>query len=332
LAVLGIATRRSYGRDRLFGSAIFFSVLAAAGVAAWLLWNRVIFGSFTDFATGQFAKSSIWVGQSDVAVGNVLLSVETYALAVTGTVGLPIVLLGVGGVIAYLLIGRLRPTFVAPLTLLVFVPFFVFALYSGQRPLHVAQISGDQYNTRFGLVMLLPMALFTAYLTVTLGHWLTDIVRQRNPASTGASVRATRATVGLLMGAVALLVFAGTAMAGGILTLQEPLNWGANRTVLDGAADALRDDYDGGRVLMQGWGNEYVEFASHVPASETIYEGSYQLWQPALADPAGANIRWIYLSRASTDLVWQSLGTSAALTDYTIRFDDGTRVIYQRQT
>ena len=44
------------------------------------------------------------------------------------------------------------------------MPFYVYALYAGQRPLHVMQIKGNLYNVRFGLLMVLPIAIFLGYL------------------------------------------------------------------------------------------------------------------------------------------------------------------------
>ena len=54
------------------------------------------------------------------------------------------------------------------LSLLVIVPFFVVSLYTGQRPIHVLQINHDLYDVRFGLIMLVPTAIFTGYLVASL--------------------------------------------------------------------------------------------------------------------------------------------------------------------
>ena len=331
VTVFYVTARRSYQRDRLVASLVFFGVLAASGVAAWLIWNRVIFGSFTDFATGQFAKPSLWVNTADKAVGDLPISIRTYASAVSGTVGLPLTVLAVGGVIRYVWRGRLRPGWTAPLTLLIYLAFFVVALYDGQRPLHVLEISGDLYNTRFGLVMLLAASLFSAYLLVEVGRWLGGATRLSTRTAAVSAWHRVLAVTALVSG-ILMMVAGGAMISGGVLTLDEPLNWSGSKTQLKEAAAALHDDYDGGRVLMQGFGNEYVTFASQVPTNQTIYEGSYKLWGPALVDPFGQNIKWIYLARIPSDLVWQALGKSAELSDYVVRFDDGTRVLYERRS
>lgn len=326
--VLYITIRRSYRRSQSVANWLFFLVFAAAGVVGWLVWNRAIFGSFTDFESGQFSKPSLWVGNSDIAVGNLKVSSQTYLLAVTGTVGLPVVALGVGGLIRYLWFGRLRAQYCAPLTLLVFLPFFIVALFSGQRPLHVQAITGDLYNTRFGLVMLLPIALFAAVFVDGLLRRIVMATSRRRHTAGAQQLTGRRALTVVTIGILGVVV-SGTFLSGGVLTLKEPLQWARGRTELTTVAAALRVDYDNGRVLMEGFGNEYVAFTSEVPSDEIIYEGSYHLWQSALTHPAQQQIKWIYLSRNTTDMVWRALGRSGQLANYRIRFDDGTRVIYE---
>ena len=66
---------------------------------------------------------------------------------------------------AVLLVCRRRDLDILPtLSLLTIAPFFVIALAVGQRPLHLTQITGDLYNIRFGLLMIVPSAILVAYL------------------------------------------------------------------------------------------------------------------------------------------------------------------------
>ncbi len=330
VAVAYVGLRRRFERDRLLAELTFFGVVGGLGVLGWLVWNRVIFGSFTEFISGDYAKPSLWVGEGDVAVGDFGVALHTYALAVADTIGLPLALAGLVGLAVFLWRTRGAASSVAPLTLLIFFPFFVYALYSGQRPLHVAEITGDYYNTRFGLVMALPAALFTAYgVTVLARSVRAGIAHRAGTAQRGGLARVMLAaalvvvTVGSSVG--------GAALTGGIVTLREPQVWMQGRADVSSAAAELGAQYDGGRILMQGFGNESVTFGSNVPLSEVIYEGSYQMWEPALTDPAGQQIRWIYMTRVDQDQIWKRLETSPALADYEKTFDDGTRMIYRHR-
>lgn len=341
-----VMLRRGYGRGKSEAHAIFFLTVGAAGVLGWLLWNRIIFGSFLNFATGKYAKPSLWVSGADRAPGHLLIAIKTYLIAATETVGAPFLVLALAGLGVHLWRAGPRAESVAPLSLLVFLPFFVVALYTGQRPLHVTQVSGDLYNTRFGVVMLLPAALFGALALLAAGKAtgrasgrVASRLRRRTEAASSAvqvqSRRPERWTAAAGVAALAVLLLAtsaaATQLSHGVVTLDEPLHWNSSRASATAAA-ALRQDYTGGRVLMQGFGNEYAEFASHVPIGQTIYEGSYQLWQPALRDPAAHGIDWIYMTKSATDQVWQSLHGSARLNAYVSVYDDGTRVIYRLRT
>jgi hypothetical protein len=212
----------------------------------------------------------------------------------------------------------LRPETIAPLALITFVPFYVYALYSGQRPLHVTQINGSLYNVRFGLLMVLPTAIFIGYLVT--------LVPRRAPRW----LRGTGYGGAVLAG----LACAGLVLHGEIATLTEAKNFHATaperaNTV---AANWLRAHYDDGKVLMESFGNETVTFGSQIPLSQIVYEGSFRQWGPDLADPAGHGIRWIYMRQlpGDRDQVYQRLHGTAALSGYHLVYHDPARLIYQR--
>jgi putative flippase GtrA len=301
------------------GHVIFYGLLAFSGIAGWVAWNAAIFHNPLYFQDGAFAKSSLWVASSDVAVGHWRVAAETYLYAMADNVGWLALALSAAGLCFYLAKTRLRPESVAPLVLLVIIPFYVYALYAGQRPLHVMQINGDLYNVRFGVLTALPVALFLAYLTVAVQQsprrWLRAIWYL---AVCGAVVAAT------------VLV-----AAGGVDTLKEPETFQASASQLanDRAAQWLRTHYRGGKVLMESFGNETVTFESEIPLGSIIYEGSYRQWLPALHDPFGHGIRWIYMRRApaGTDEVWQALHGSKELAHYALVYADSDRLIYRER-
>mgnify|MGYP006189414937 CR=1 FL=1 len=145
---------------------VFFGCLAVSGVVGWALWNAAIFGDPLNFVRGEFAKPALWVGADERAVGDWAVSLSTYLHAVDHDLGPVVLVLAGAGLVCFAWRTRLRAEAPAVVPLLVFLPFFVWALHSGQRPLHVPEIGGDLYNVRFALVMVLPAALFTAYLVV----------------------------------------------------------------------------------------------------------------------------------------------------------------------
>jgi hypothetical protein len=131
--------------------------------------------------------------------------------------------------------------------------------------------------------------------------------------------------VGIVVGASVL-----TTVRGEIVTLNEPTAFSRGRAGSAEVVRWLRENYTGGRILAQGWGNEYATFASHIPLRDTVYEGSYQQWEASLADPAGMDIEWVYMSAAADDEVRRRVRDSAAIRPYTLVFSDGSHLVYRR--
>ena len=299
---------------------IFYGCLGLSGIAGWVLWNAVIFHDPLYFQTGPFAKPSLWVSHSEKAIGHWGVSILTYLYAMADNAGAVALALGAAGFVIYLVRTRLRGGAIAPLALTAFVPFYVYALYSGQRPLHVTQITGSLYNVRFGLLMVLPTAIFMSYLVTVF---------------TGSSRTWLRVgwCTALAIGAVAC---AGLVLRGGIDTLVEAATFRATPAEQANAAAALwlRSHYHGGKVLMESFGNETVTFESRLPLSEVVYEGSFRQWGPGLADPVGHGIRWIYMRRTqgNQDQVFRRLQDSSQLASYRLVYQDSARVIYEKRT
>ncbi|MFI9011432.1 glycosyltransferase family 39 protein [Actinosynnema sp. NPDC053489] len=319
-AVAVVVAVRSWQRSRgtpdplvlVRADLVFFGCLAVSGAVGWAMWNAAIFGDPLQFVRGEFAKPALWVGEAERAVGDWSTSLRTYGYAAVHVLGPVVAVSGVVGLGCFAWRTRLRDAALAPLPLLVFLPFFVCALYSGQRPLHVPEIGGDLYNVRFALVMVLPAAVFTAYLVAAPGR---------------APFR--------LLPAVVVLVGCGQLFLSAPVTAREAEVFRASAAERANAQAAtwLREHYDGGRVLMQSWSNETVGFDSRVPTALIVYEGSFRQWEEALGDPVGRGVRWIHMRRTpgGEDEVWRRLHDSPLMHfPYKPAYADDHHVFYRR--
>ncbi|RKS68803.1 glycosyltransferase involved in cell wall biosynthesis [Actinomadura pelletieri DSM 43383] len=310
-----VSVRRWKNYARVEAHLVFFGVAAFSGVAGWVGWNYVIFGDPLYWYSGEYADPSLWALSGDRNIGAAGVATRTYAFAMVHDLGWITLAVAAVGLLVHGWRERARPVSVAPYILLVFVPFFVYALYSGQRPLHVPEIHGGSYNIRFALVMLLAASVFAGYLV-------------------SLAPRGTRPRT-CLRTAVAAGVVATVLAVPGTATVAEPLNWNAERqgrAVRDGAA-WLRRHYDGGTVLMENYGNEPVVFNARIPIGRIVYEGSFGLWRRALTDPAGSGIRWIYARTVPElpDETWRTLrGTPALTRHYTLVYRDDVQRVYRR--
>jgi 4-amino-4-deoxy-L-arabinose transferase-like glycosyltransferase len=317
-AAIFIAVRKGYSRARIEGTILAFLLVAGLGVAAWLVWNQVIFGNALNFQTGKYAQPSLWVSEADVAVGDWLRSLQAYTLAVLANLGIVGVALAATGLLLLLVRRDIGLVTLPALGVLVLFPFFVIAIESGQRPLHVPSINGDLYNIRFGLPMIIPAAVLVGYLV----RWL-------------ARSRWTRALSAAGI-AVAILLSATWAFADSetrISTLREPTLWlesGGSGHL--GASNYLKRNYDGGTILAQFFGNEMLFFDARIPLRNNVYEGTYQRWERALADPLANGIDWIVMrSDHATDEVTARLSASDRLASFKSIYEDRDYVVYARR-
>jgi hypothetical protein len=296
---------------------IYFTLIALSGIVGWVIWNAVIFGDPLYFQTGPFAKPSLWVSASDPNIGHILTSVKTYLYAMADNAGVPALVLAAAGLLVYLIRNRLRAESLPVLVLLVFAVFYVYALYSGQRPLDVMQIQGDLYNVRFGILMVLPVAILAGYLS----RELTALGRRW--------LRITGFTAAILAGVACSILIA----RGGIDTYVEARTF-QQSTVQQAETDAglwLRSHYTGGKVLMESFGNETVTYASRLPLGNVIYEGSFRQWQPALAAPLAQHIRWIFMRDlpGSQDQVYTALNGTTQLAAYRLVYSGNGEQVYE---
>ena len=281
---------------------------AGAGVLAWFIWNLIIFHDPLNFQNGDYAKPALWLTNSEPAIGHWKIAIETYWYAMTDNMSLWLMLPAAAGLVLMvleLLRRKSKALYLLPaLTPMAIVPFFMVAFYTGQRPLHIMQINHSLYNVRFGLIMLLPAAIFIAYLVGKLQHkprWM--------------------AACGIFVVALALVVSATSLQNGNVITLRDPqLSAHTEQAEQDATVAAFAKMYRSGLVMEESFGNERI--ADHIPSNEEIYEGSNQLWLPDLANPAGHNIAWIITrvgGSSGTDKVFKSL-TPAKLKYYTLMY------------
>jgi hypothetical protein len=323
LVLLYAAIRRVHARDEWHateGQVLAFGILGATGPLAWMVWNLVIFGDPLAFQNGVYAKPSNWVNNGEVAMHHLWIAFRTYEIATIDTATQPIAILGLIALAVYLLRTRLSPESLPVLSLLVMFPMFVATLYKGQRPLHVYQYYHSFYNVRFGLVMLLPIALCIGFAVGEAGRLV--------PRRWWAWLRAVPAVAVI---AVTVILAVNGLRTGGIVTLEEPLTSDAAKSSVqaDQAATWLREHYDRGLMLMESYGNEEVAYASHVPLQQQVYEGSYRLWTPALAHPGYHNIVWVVMHDSAEDQVYAGLHASIARYGYRLVWTNNDYLIYK---
>jgi len=303
---------------RGMSSLVFFGCIAGLSIPAWIVWNTLIFHDPLYFQSGIYAKPSIWVSKSEPTIGNWKVSFLTYAYAVLDNLGIIMLVLAGIGALYYVASTRLSPEHSAPLALLTLAPFFVWTVYAGQRPMHVNGMGQDLLNVRFGLMQVLLASIFIAYLS-----------------------SATRRPKGFGSNAMCLSLVTASFVVGVIMANSVTLREGIQNTVREQNSREvgfwLAQHYDGGKVLMENFGNETTTFYSHIPTGRIVYEGTNargEEFAAALANPERYGIRWIYARQTPEhpDTVYKKLNGSPLLTGYELVYQDAERQIFRSRS
>ena len=298
---------------------LVFGTYLALGVGLWLLWDLVIFGDPLAWLHGSYTSFDQTSELSLSQVGNLRLSLETYAYGVRATLGLPVAVLGVVGLLWMLWREGLSPVFTAFLATLAPSAFLVYGLYSGAQPMRVEEIDGDLYNLRMAVVMLLPVALFTGYAVASIprAHW------------SARTLRAVATSLVVVLAGAGLQTAAATEGSGVVVAREASQAFAAYAEQRQ--VGSFIEDHTSGRVLVQSFGNEWIVFPIQ---RRVVYEGSSDQWRHGLKSPAGprADIDVVVMrvTPGDTDAPEQHLRHSPAMKHYDVVLATDHFLVWQR--
>lgn len=296
IVLIGRIKRHSWAM--IEGNAIVFSTLGGLGIVLWFLWCKVIFGNPLYFAGSQFSSEAQQQNTLQThqlyTYHDLWQSMRAYLFASIETLGPILFALGTIALIIFVLQRRLSAEMLAALAFLTPFPFYLVALYVGQAPLFVPWSAPTHsihhwWNARFGAEAVAPATLFLATLA-NLRFWPRGQLLFQ---------------IFLIM---TIIVQSGLIASQGIISLQDGQY--DNCTPLYPSVVYLALHYAGGRILLDTFSNRLngLEVEANIDFKNIIYEGSGDLWNQALNNPAQM-VDWIIANpKDPTDLVAQRIG------------------------
>lgn len=296
-------------------SLVVFCTLGGLGIFLWMLYSKMIFGSFLNFALGKgsaawdtnrvTASAASSAAAETVSKGNFIFSLKTYSLLSIENAGLIIFIATIFG-LGLFLFKKYRPAFPVMFLLLSQFIFNVVSLFAGLSIAMSRLLPPYQtYNLRYG-ASFVPLAAFV------LGMF----------ASTGKIGKSL--VVVLLLGQLYLFYSAplpilADAQVGNIQAEQKLSEW-------------IRLHPSDGRTLLATLAHDPILFDGRIPMQKLIYEGNAGTWDKALKTPYDYADRIIYKSSDKTnDTVSKTLGGTEVLENYySISYTDGDYVVYDR--
>jgi len=326
LLIVLISAQKRYNRTKTVSMVIIYGTLAGFGIMLWIIWNKVIFGDALYFGDGPYSS-----GQQQLAflhVGrlytyhNMLLSVKYYGADMIETLGPLVVVLAIIGLILFIGRRRFSSECLVVLALLTPFAFYVFSLYTGQAIIYVPGMVphnaiSQVFNVRYGIAMAAPCGVLIAIL-IKLMPW-------KKPKA---------------------LVYLGRCAILSLILIQVFLTSGANIDLEDGqygiscevplaANKYLAQYYNGGKILEDNFASSVDGGDAGFNFSDVIYEGSGDLWNNALHNPA-TYVTWVVADPSNpADTVSQQIGlhSQVFLSQFTLVASDKSDILlYHRNS
>lgn len=313
--LIGIYTLKKKGWQTAEGTTILFSTLAGFGVAAWFLWNALIFKDPLYFAFGPFSAKSqqdqLYTAGNLPTKGNLLFSTQIYLYALFYNSYTLLAMLGAIG--AFVLWrdretpGRLR---LASIVLLAPLAFNILALYLGHSVLFIQGISGESwFNARYGVMMMPSIAIFVGYLIDRAKHLRWTIT-----------------------GLIAFVLF--FALTNGDAVTIDDARVGSSQKNVSEVSGWLAKNAknEKGFILISVASHDAIIFSSGLPMKRFIHEGTGAYWESALAAP-DRWARWIVMrTHDDNDLVYKDVKKSPGFGRYDLVAKYPFADVYQLQS
>ena len=300
---------------KIEGVTVMFATLSFLGIFMWLLWGAVIFHDPLEFmnnalSAGNRIKTEITT-HKPTGDGNMVDAISTNVFSIFHTSGYLIFIFSAIGVALYL--ARKKKKIFDPQIITIFlltIPFLfdILTVYTGKVPVEVPELSmqpspNNYFNIRYSLYVLPFLAFMISYI----------------------SKRKIIQTILLIVVLLNyFLIFPHNSKPMAVLR-----DIGVRHGFEDNDIAWFRNNYDGGLILASSGENDPFMFETSMDQKKFITEGTYQIWDASLKNPA-ENANWIVTSIYSgRDQVDKFINKEKLSAEYEIVYEASSRIIYK---
>jgi hypothetical protein len=296
VVVVSVTWWRARSSRTVDGSTFLFSAVAFSGMALWFVWNLLIFSDPFYFARSEYSAKEQQRAFEDAGLyptlHNIGKSVVYWLDSVQLIAGPAVVAVGVVGLVL-MLVALIRRRaggmlLVAGATFSSFV-FYIGSLYTGDAVIMLprfTEIDGEPviYNVRYGLMAMVPIALVLAF-----------VARHRQRLVVPVILIVLLAQGGQMLAADDVMAYRD-----GVEGLGGAVARGPESRAVE---EWMKDNYDGGLVLMDDFQRPIGQVESGISMSAFIGSGTKPYWQESLEDP-GVHATWLVVRQVDSDAVW----------------------------
>jgi cellulose synthase/poly-beta-1,6-N-acetylglucosamine synthase-like glycosyltransferase len=284
LLIVVVGRLRRHKLARIESNLIIFLVLAALGIALWLVWCAVIFGDPLYFQHSQYssqAQQALFIqAGTQYTYHDILQSFRYYLLNCVDVIGPILSVLAALGLVSFVAQRRLKPEVVGALAFLVPFVFYVVSFYNGQATVYVPEALPPYshqhlFNVRFGSEMVAPAALFIATL----------VSRLRIPP-----LGEVWGKLGHVAFTLVVIIQSVLIVSSGIITVQDG-QYGVSCQPEHQINIYLAQHYNGGKILVDIFNSNIDGTDAGIDYLSFVNESSGPQWTAALKDPT--KMDWI---------------------------------------
>lgn len=269
-----------------------FCVLAGAGPVFWFAYNAFYLGDPLAFARGPYSARQIYLnalrhGGLRYPGDHVFGTAALYFLkTVVLTCGEPLLILGLAALVLLQRRWRARP---AAWLVLLPLPWYVWAMWSGNVPIFVPQYwPHGYYNLRYGVQMLPAAALFSGVLVGALAAGARRVLvpQLRTGIVAGLAILCGAAYLGMLRGE-------------GPIAYAEAVHNAPDRLSMEHQLAAALASRQPGETILMYYGSYPGALADDgIAVRSVIQEANFRVWQAALARPS-QHVQWVVVEAGS---------------------------------
>lgn len=274
LVVLILVTFQSYkkhGFKVAEGVFILVGSLGGLGIFLWILWNYMIFKdplySFIGPYSAHAQQQQIYEAGELITKWNVFESLKLYSLASYFTIGIFNLVLAILGMIFLLFDRTFNFIFRSSVAILLLSPFVfnVLALFFGFSIISIVGVFGDNwFNVRYGVMMILSVAILSGYLVQKLNYTLSR----------------------LILVSMIIVIFVHTYLTSIPVTIEDAL-WGASSKNVSQVSNWIKVHAKGNedKILISAGSHDAIIFSSGLQMKRFIHEGTGDYWLWAGTNP-----------------------------------------------
>lgn len=291
LIILLMYITKKDGWKHIFGKGLLFGSVGLFGILLWVMWGWLILGDPLYFTNSEFSAKSqqeAWNAKGQLpAYHNLGQSILYYTVTAASNTGVLLFLTSLIGFVVYMRTSKNAHKIFIGILMLVPYIFNIVTLYIGQSVIfipHVTPVDGFEwrlFNVRYGMMMIPFAALMIGYL------W--------------TQVKTNGKLLIVTLSLIQILLFASGFSP--VMTFADG-TVGLSKAKRPDAERWIKENYDGGLILMDDFARSISIVRSGIPMQNSIYIGTKPYWEESFAEPE-RHATWIVAQK--DDAVWKEI-------------------------